>query len=74
MANSNWERVVQEKRSQQARAIADIRAKLGAEFDNAGPVDDINDIEIFTSKISNGELSSEEVTKACIARYFNNHK
>lgn len=70
MANSDWERVVEEKRLQRERAIAEVKAKLGPEFENAAIVNDIDDIEILTSRISNGDLTSEEVTKACIARYF----
>jgi hypothetical protein len=68
MANTDWKRVVHEKRLQRERAIAEFKATLGPEF-MAAP-HDIDDIDILTSKISKGDLSSEEVTKACIARYL----
>lgn len=70
MANTDWKRVVYEKRLQRERAIAEFKATLGPEFMAAPPVNDIDDIDILTSKISKGDLSSEEVTKACIARYL----
>lgn len=70
MANTDWKRVVHEKRSQRELAIAEFKAILGREFIPAPLVDDIDDIGILASKISKGALTSEEVTKACIARYL----
>jgi hypothetical protein len=70
MANGDWKRVVQEKRLQRERAIAEFQARLGPVLENATPVNQIDDIEVLTSKISNGELTSEDVTTAYIARYL----
>lgn len=69
MANTDWKRAVREKRLQRDRAIAEFKAILGPEFIAAPLVHDIDDIGILASKISKGDLTSEEVTKACIARY-----
>lgn len=68
MANTDWKSVVQKKRLQRERAIAEVKAILGLEFRAAPLVDDVDDIDILTSKIAGGEFTSEEVTKACIAR------
>jgi hypothetical protein len=70
MANTDWKRVVLEKRLQRERAIAEFKAILGPEFMTVPLVNDTHDIGILASKISEGELTSEEVTKACITRYL----
>jgi hypothetical protein len=71
MASTDWKRAVHEKRLQRERAIAEFKAILGPEFMTAPLViNDIDGIGILASKISKGDLTSEEVTKACIARYL----
>lgn len=70
MADTDWRRVVHEKRLQRERTIGEFKAILGPEFTTATSVDDIDDIGILASKICEGDLSSEEITKAFIARYL----
>lgn len=70
MAIANWEQVVYEKRLQRERTIAEFKTILGPECIAAAATNDIDDIEILVSKISKGDLTSEEVTRACIARYL----
>ncbi|OIW25154.1 amidase [Coniochaeta ligniaria NRRL 30616] len=74
MANSDWKSVVQEKRLQRERAIDEVKAILGPELLANPPVNDTDDIETLASKIAGGDLTSEEVTKACIARAIKAHE
>lgn len=64
-----WKIAVQRKRLQRERAITEFKDMLDSESTDAPPVDDIDDIVVLVSKVSKGDLTSEEVTKACIERF-----
>lgn len=64
-----WKIAVQRKRLQRERAITEFKDMLDSESTDAPRVDDIDDIVIVASMISKGDLTSEEVTKACIERF-----
>lgn len=72
MATKNWEEVAAQKRQKQAE---DIAAFVSAELSDAeqrreyhSSITGIDNITLLAEKISQGEYSTEDVTKAYISR------
>lgn len=79
MSTRDWKAIVAEKRLQQSEAIA--AAETQAPLKGSSPehavngqngfhsITDISDAATLTGKIARGEVTSEAVTSAYIARY-----